>query len=285
MLKRLKMLLSSISIKFTTKISYYYTFREKLDLINPRGINQKLQYLKLYDYYNNDVITQCVDKFRVRSYLQNNERNVLCAPLLSELYTDANQLISIWPELPNQFVIKCNHGCGYNIIVENKNVHSLKKTIKQIKKWLNEDYWKINCEPQYKFVEKGFFVEEFLSEDIKTYKFYCFNGIPKVLYVSSNGEDGEKDKYVDYFDLDWNRLPITLSTHAHITTDIPKPTNFEVMKRIASQLSQEFPFVRIDLYDVNGEVYFSEYTFIPTGGKMKLNPPNVIEEWGNWLKL
>lgn len=198
---------------------------------------------------------------------------------------DAEEIRRHWDEYPTQFVIKCNHGCGYNILVSDKKAFDVNDVVTTVSNWLQEDYWKIYCEPQYKDVPKRFIVEEYIADDIKTYKFYCFNGNPKVCYISTNGENGEKDLYLDYFDMDWNWLPISLDGHEHNKRSIPKPSSFEQMKKVAIQLSKDFPFVRVDLYDVDGRIYFSELTFIPTGGNMKLNPASVIEEWGTMLKL
>ena len=182
-------------------------------------------------------------------------------------------------------MIKCNHGCGYNILVSDKKKVDVNNVVTTVGRWLKEDYWKIYCEPQYKDVPKCFIVEEFLAEDIKTYKFYCFNGKPEVCYISTNGENGEKDLYLDYFDMDWNWLPISLVGHEHKKQKPEKPIAFKKMKEIAEQLSKEFPFVRVDLYDVEGKVYFSELTFIPTGGSMKLTPTSVLGEWGEKLEI
>lgn len=176
--------------------------------------------------------------------------------------------------------MKCNHGCAYNILVSDKNKYDVEQVVMTIDKWLHEDYWKVYSEPQYKNVSKRFIVEQYLADDIQTYKFYCFNGTPEVCYISTNGENGEKNLYLDYFDMDWNWLPISLDGHKHDKCPITKHTSFEQMKELAANLSKDFPFVRVDLYDVNGRIYFSELTFIPTGGNMKLTPVSVLKEWG-----
>lgn len=282
--KNLKIILSTISPKFTTYISYYCNFHEFLNLKNPYGINQKLQYLKLKTYYNNPVITQCVDKYRVRDYIKKIGFEKIL-PNLIGVYDSAYDVKNVWDKLPNQFVIKCNHGCGYNILVDNKMSVDIDDIINKLNKWMKEDYWKIYCEPQYKFVKKKIIIESYLGDDIQTYKFYCFNGVPKISYVSSNGENGEKDLYLDYYDIDWNWLPITLGSHLHSKEKIKKPINYEKMVELAKKLSNEFPFVRVDLYNIDGTIYFSELTFIPTGGMMKLNPKEVIYEWGDLLEL
>lgn len=283
--KRLKMCLSGISPILTTKLMYYYNFKKKLNLHHPYGINEKLQYLKLKTYYNNKKITECVDKFKVRKYLENIGLQEILPKLIGGGYETVDNIKKEWDKYPPKFVIKCNHGCGYNILVTDKKKADINKIMLQLDLWMHEDFWKIYCEPQYKNVKKCIIVEEYLADDIQTYKFYCFNGSPEVVYVSSNGENGEKDLYLDYFDLNWNWLPITLDKHKHKKKNNVKPKNFEGMLEMARKLSKDFPFVRVDLYNVDGVIYFSELTFIPTGGMMKLHPEKVISEWGNKLML
>ena len=134
-------------------------------------------------------------------------------------------------------------------------------------------------------IKKGFFVEEYLSENIRDFKFYCFNGRPRTLQAASDGEDGQVCYYVDIFDMDWNLLPVTLGGHGHKTPPPERPESFSEMKRIAEALSEDFPFVRVDLYDVRGKVYFGELTFSPTANLMKLEPEETLDEWGKWLVL
>ena len=153
--------------------------------------------------------------------------------------------------------------------------------------WMRRDYWKEYGEVQYKYIKKKIIVEQFLGNEISTYKFYCFNGEPKVLYISSSDENGKQDFYIDYFDMDWNHMNVQLSGHEHHPDykSIIKPYNFEELKRTAYELCKDFPFVRVDLYDVGGRIYISELTFVPTGGFMRLTPEKVLEEWGSWLNL
>jgi hypothetical protein len=283
--KRVKMMMSTISPNIMTRIMYLYNFHKILTLKNPKDINEKLQYLKLKTYYNNPVITRCVDKYQVRGYLEEKGFSYLLPDFIGGAYENADELRKHWDEYPDKFVVKCNHGCGYNILVKNKNFLNANDVAGVVDKWMHEDYWKIYCEPQYKNVPKRIIVEEYLADDINTYKFYCFNGKPEVCYVSKNGEHGEKDYYIDYFDMEWNWLPISLEGHKHYEGKIEKPNEFEKMKSLSAQLASDFPFVRVDLYDVAQKIYFSELTFIPTGGNMKLIPKGIIKEWGEKLKL
>lgn len=272
MKKKIKMLLATISPKGTTYLRYFFSFKRFPNLKNPQDLNEKLQYLKLKTYYDNPIITQYVDKYRVREYLETKKMNGLLPRLIKGGITEPEEIREIWESLPEAFVIKCNHGCGYNILVPDKKKKCVDDIICQLCKWMKEDYWKINCEPQYKNVKKSILIEEYLGDNIQTYKFYCFNGKPKVLYVSANGENGEKDLYLDYYDMNWKHLDITLKGHLHAPISNDRPENFAEMVEIAKELSQDFPFVRVDLYDVDGKIFFSELTFIPTGGNMELQP-------------
>lgn len=282
--KAKRYVMSSFMPTQLTKKIYKSNFGKKPDLKNPVTINEKIQYLKLHTYYNNPVITQCIDKYRIREYL--NERGM--GNLLPELYGvyDSPQEIII-DELPQSFVIKCNHGCGFNILCPDKSKLDIKNSKKMLDKWLKQDYWREYGEVQYRFIKKKIIIEQFLGDEISTYKFYCFNGEPKVLYISSSDEKGRQDFYLDYFDMDWNHMDVQLSGHAHHPDwqAIAKPHNFSELRKVARELCKEFPFVRVDLYDVEGKIYISELTFVPTGGFMRLVPEEITEEWGGWLKL
>lgn len=267
--------------KYQSGVMYRGIFKREMSWDNPIEFNEKIHWLKINTYNNNPLITQCVDKYKVRDYIIPKDI-VKCAELYG-VYDSPEQIE--WDKLPDRFVIKCNHGCGYNILCNDKSTLDKKETKKQLRAWLKEDYWKEYAEIQYKYVEKKIIVEEYLGDDIPTYKFYCFNGVPKVLYVSNMGEDGDKDKYIDYFDMDGNNLHIQLTTHPNAPYDIALPTNMDKLVEASRKLSADFPFVRVDLYDVNGEIYLSELTFIPTGGFMMLTPKETLFEWGKWLDI
>lgn len=270
-------------VRMTEKI-YKGLFGKNPDLKNPTSINEKIQYLKLHDYYNNPVVTNCIDKYRIREYLTQKGH----AEILPELYGAYDSPEEIpFEKLPDKFVIKCNHGCGFNIICSDKSKLDIAETKRLLGTWLKQDYWKEFAELQYKFINKKIIVEQHLGDNISTYKFYCFNGEPKVLYMSANGENGEYDKYYDYFDMGWNHLNVTLRGHENRPDwrSIQPPKNFDKMKELARELCSEFPFVRIDLYNIDGKIYISEMTFIPTGGFMRLAPEETAAEWGKWLDL
>lgn len=262
--------------------AYYNAFYRFPNLSNPKTINEKLQVLKLNQYYNNDIITTCVDKVLVKDYLKKQGYGDLCA----QTYWVGDNFGSVdFDSLPEQFVIKCNHGCGYNLFVGNKDRIDREEVEKTVLQWMDEDCWKIYAEFQYQFVEKKILIEQYLGDRIKTYKFYCFNGVPKVVYCSQADEEGNADRYLDYYDLKWNHLDIHLGEHPWNPIPVVRPCCLEKMIEIANELCKPFPFVRVDLYEIEGKVFFSEFTFEPTGGYMQLYPSSVALEWGEWLKI
>ncbi len=277
--------LSETNIEEASKYIFKLGFGYTPDFNHPKTINEKITYLKLHDYYNNPVITQCVDKYRVKEYI--TEKYSETTPVkVAKLYGVYDRAEDIeWDKLPDKFAIKCNNGGGYNIFCDNKSSLDIKSVSKQINKWLKEEQWKYFAECQYKFVENKVLIEEYLGDTLKTYKFYCFNGEPKFMYVSFANEKGEPDYYLDYFDMDFNHLPISLDAHEYAPFEIECPKNWEDLKKTAKTLSSDFPFVRVDLYSLGDSIYFSEYTFVPTGGHMKLTPEGTDEEWGELLKI
>lgn len=223
-------------------------------------------------------MTSCIDKYKLREYLTSKGLPELC-PRLYGVYSNAMDIR--WGDFPDQYVVKCNHGCGMNIIVKKKRDLDTGAATCQLNAWLKEDYWK-KGEFQYRFIEKKIIAEEYLGdgEDLKSFKFYCFNGIPKVAYLSMN-----EDYYLDYYDMDFQKLPYILQGHESYPKKFDKPSTWDAMVEISKRLSEDFPFVRVDLYDARERIFISELTFIPTGGYMKIEPPETMKDWGTWLVL
>lgn len=157
-----------------------------------------------------------------------------------------------WDDLSSSFVVKCNHGSGYNIVVKDSSTLIIKEVEAKLRKWMPEDHWVQFVEPQYRFIEKKILIEEYLGDNIHTYRFYSFNGEPKVMYILSNGPRGldDYDMYYDYFDMDYNWLNVTLGEHKRSNRMPPKPHHWEELKLVARQFVESFPFVRVDLYDI-----------------------------------
>jgi hypothetical protein len=190
-------------------------------------------------------------------------------------------------DLPNQFVIKCNHDSGSVVICKDKKTFDWEAAKRKIGNCLNNDYGREYAETQYKDVKKGIVCERYLEDEngrIVDYKFYCFNGEPKLLYCSAPHQEDEKLQY-DFYDINWKRLNITRQGTIHMKKPADKPENFDEMLSIARDLSQPFPFVRIDLFSVNNRIYLSEFTFVPTAGLAKYEEAGVDLWLGSLLEL
>lgn len=266
---------------------YRFIFGKFPDLRNPETINEKLQVLKLGKYYNNDRVTECVDKYKVKEWLINDckIKDLKFAAVYAAFDSVETFMSFDFKKLPDKFVVKCNHGCGYNYICLNKNVLDLEDLFLKMKTYFNEEFWKLYAEYQYRFIKKKIFIEEYIEPIDHTYKLYCFDGKAKFLYISNSDSEGNVDVYLDYFDINFNHLPISLDGHLHCQEKIQKPLCWERIIEISEILAKEFPFVRVDLYESNNEIYFSEMTFFPTGGYMKLLPAGTDLEWGKYLKV
>lgn len=258
-------IVSSFSPKLASKLYYETKLHKKLDLKNPKTFNEKLMYIKLNEYTNNQLVSKCVDKYRVREYIE----ECGCKELLNDLigvYSNADEIN--FDELPDKFVLKCNHAAGYNIICSDKSKLDVEKTRKQLNRWIKNDYWKYVAEVQYKNVEKKIVCEKFLdSKDgnaIEDYKIYCFNGKAEFCMVCV-GRNLGKPKYY-FVDKGWNIMRINpAGINAPKDFYIEKPKCIDEMYRYAEILSKPFKFVRVDFYEYNNKPIFGELTFTPAG--------------------
>lgn len=265
------------------KIHYEYFSGQKLDLNNPQDFNAKLEWYKVY--FRPKILTTLADKYEVRSFVEEK----IGAKYLNELYAvyDSPEKID-FDKLPNSFIIKANHTNGHNIIVKNKKDLDKKKVIKKFKKWLGKNqYYRRGQEWAYKDIKPKIVIEKFLKEDDKDtladYKFYCFNGEPKFIDVHL---DREEDHKSGCYDLEFNLLPFVKSKKFNSSpSDLQKPINFEEMVKVAKLLAKKLPFVRVDLYSVNGKTIFGELTFYPGDARNKFYPEEYNKVIGDDFKL
>lgn len=270
--------ITRFSPELTSKITYRVSWKKKLDLHDPKDFNQKIMWLKLKKYGNNPVVTQCVDKYGVREYVENHG----CADTLNELIGVWDNIDDIpWDELPNKFALKLTHSCGSNLICKDKSNLNIEEAKKQLRKWYNEDYYLICAEIQYKNVPKRIICEKFIESFASAptdYKFYCYYGKPEmVLVVADRGEHTRKH----FYDMDWNFI----SSRGETGELIEKPNSFDEMINCCYKLASEFPFVRMDFYEVDGRAMFGEMTFTPAGGIGKSYSPEVYKKLGDLLDL
>lgn len=270
-----------VSNEKMSKFYFKIVMKKKLNLDNPKTFNEKIQWLKLYYCASDPNVVRSSDKYAVRQYIQDKGYGNKLVPLLG-VWDKAEDID--FDALPNKFVLKCNHGCAYNIAVPNKEQLNRKKTAKQLNKWLKEDFGAFNIEVHYSAIKhRCITCEEFLGECITDYKFFCFNGEPYCLYVSTDLMH-DRQAQIGFFYLDGKKMPLKRDDYIDIG-DIEFPTFYDEMLQMTKVLCKDFPFVRVDFFIANETYYFAEMTFTPSAGMMPFNPPKYDEEWGNRLDI
>lgn len=274
--------------KLMLALQYYIKQDKKCDFKNPQTWTEKLQLYKLY--YRNPLLGICVDKHKVRSYVESKGLSDILVKQYG-LYDNASEIK--WEKLPKSFVLKTsNGGGGLNVmLIRDKNNINLKTLTETFNQWTGS--FKTNNvssgrEWAYTLINKSRIIcEELLINEknpeagIEDFKILCFHGIPKYVIV-------DKDRYIDHkrntYDIHWNRIDVT-SDHEQFDTPYTKPKNFDKMLRVAEMLSADFPFVRVDLYNLDGQVFFGELTFYPWSGYVKFNPQSFDELLGEMFDI
>jgi len=277
--------MSVISPSLTSKIIFRIAFKKKLDLKNPKTLNEKIIWLKLNTYKKNELVTQCADKVKVRDYLNESGLRNILVPLIS-VWNNTNDIN--WDELPLQFVLKCNHGWNYNIICINKSELDENIIKRQLDIWLKEDFWRVAAEINYRYIPKLILCEKYLVQSNGNppddYKVYCFNGLAKYILVCSERSKGKPKFY--FFDENWNLARINQdSKEANKNFYISKPVQLGKMLQYACILSKPFPFVRVDFYIVDNNLFFSELTFTPSAGMDKARLPETDKMMGAMVNI
>ena len=258
----------------------------ELKLNAPVSFNEKLQWLKLYDR-KPEYITM-VDKYKVREYISQKIGNEYLVPLLG-VWDDPEDID--FDSLPDKFVLKCNHNSGLGMcICKNKKELNIKKVKKGLAEGLKENHFYAQREWPYKNVKPKIIAEKYLEntefDGLIDYKFYCFDGEPKFLYVGfARIVNGIKYDEMTYLTLDWKPTPFSRPDHKELLKIPEKPACLDEILNIAQKLSTGIPFVRVDLFLVNDKIYFSELTFYPGGGLGLFMPEEWEQKIGNWINL
>lgn len=262
---------------------YYLETGKRLNLVNPHRYNEKLQWIKLYDH--NPLYTILADKYKVKDVVSKK----IGAEHVAECYGVWDKAKDIeWEKLPNQFVLKTNHDSGNNgvFICRDKTKIDKEKWAKRINASLHRDTSIAGREWPYKDVKRCVFAEQYLEDasgELRDYKFFCFDGEVKYLFIATERQSGGEVKF-NYFDADFNDLGI-VQHHPMSDKLITKPNCFEQMKALAAILSKGIPAVRVDLYEVNDRIYFGEYTFFHHGGMVPFHPDKWDLIWGEQIHL
>ena len=269
--------------KLYTQLMFRFKMGYWPNLKNPQTFNEKLQWLKLYN--RKLEYTTMVDKYAVKEYVANIIGDEYVIPTLG--VWDKPEDIE-WDKLPDQFVLKTTHGGGSNgvVICKDKSTFDMVKAIKKLNHSMKQDIYQSLKEWPYKNVPKRIIAEQFIqpdsNNDLPDYKFFCFDGEVKALFIGTERQTG--DVKFDYFDADFNHLDL-IQQHPMSGRQIPKPKNYDKMKELAAKLSEGIPQVRIDLYDVNGKIFFGEMTFTHHGGVVPFHPEKWDFVLGSWIIL
>lgn len=266
------------------KISYYISTGSRLHLKEPKTYNEKLQWLKLN--YRRPIMTQCADKYEVRSYIDNTIGSGYLIPLVGGPWNSFEEID--FSKLPDRFVLKCTHDSGGLVICKDKSRFDIQRARYIIEKCLKHNFYWGGREWPYKDISPRIIAEAYMEDssthELRDYKFFCFDGRVKALFIASERQSvGEETKF-DFFDSEFRHLPFT-NGHPNAKILPQKPLHFEEMKSLAEKLSAEFPHARVDFYEVNGNVYFGEITFYHWSGMMPFEPQEWDELFGDWLKL
>ena len=272
-------------------LQYFIKNKRVLHLKNPKRFTEKLEHYKIH--YRNEEMQICTDKYAVREYV---EKKLGTNKYLNKLYQVCERAEDIdFENLPNQFVIKTTDGGnGVNIIVcRDKSTLDKNQTISKIKGWKSIDYEVLSREWVYDWAKRGdrkpkVIVEQYLESkenadgSIDDYKFLCYDGKFRFLWIDKNRYSNHKRGF-------WNeRLEVldgVYSDHPTFDHAIPLPENIQEMIDVAEKLAKGFPFVRVDLYNINGKIYFGEMTYYPWSGFVTFTPDSFDYELGKYLDI
>lgn len=271
------------------KIIYRKALGRSLDLENPKDLNEKINYLKFHADMNEWALL--ADKYAVRRYVE--ERGL--SKILPKLYGKFNtvdELMCDWNNLPQQFVLKTNNGCGTVRIVEDKDTIITEEVKKQVNGWLQTKRVGLGTvEPHYMLITPCVIVEELLhsgandiSRSLIDYKIWCFNGNPYCILACFNRDIEHHTKSMDIYSLDWKKRDgVIFRQNSDVVLD--KPKNLEEMLDIAAKLSNGHPQMRVDLYNIDGQIYFGELTMTAACGYMDSYSPDFLLELGNQFSV
>jgi len=281
--KVVEKILMRFSDKAYISLKYWYHFKKIPKLKNPQTFNEKIQWLKLYD--RKPIYSTMVDKYEAKLYIKGiiGDKYIIPSYGVWDSFEDIN-----FDMLPNQFVLKTTHDCGGVVICTDKGKFNKEKARVHLEAHLKRNYYYEGREWPYKNVKPRILAEKYMenesSKDLKDYKFFCFDGKVKALFVAADRQSQNEETKFDFYDEQFNHLDIR-NGHPNSERPIEKPINFELMKELASKLSKGFPHLRVDFYEVNGEVYIGELTFSHYSGMIPFEPEQWDYIFGSWIRL
>lgn len=270
---RLKILemMSFLPDKWTVKFQYRIKTGRRLNLKNPKRYTEKIQWYKLN--YRTKLITQCADKYGVREYVKRKGLGFLLNDLYA-VYDDASKID--FHNLPDQYAMKANNSSGTNVFVFDNKTVDHNELRKKAAKWIAHKAKSISGEWCYENIPPKIIFEKLLPRDSRNdlpdYKFFCFNGEPYCLYTMIDYTDNHENGKLGFYDMNFKQLPCRRMDFAPITDKLEKPKNFDKMVEYARILSKDFPHVRVDFYNIDGQIVFGELTFHNASGYTLFEP-------------
>lgn len=279
--KKIKYAMRVLPDSIYIRLYYIMRFKKLPNLDHPKTYSEKLNWLKIHDH--NPLYTKIVDKFEAKQYVSKLIGKEYIIPTLG-IWNHFDEIE--FDKLPDQFVLKCTHDSEGVVIVKDKKQFDKVVAKKKLEYALNQNFYYIGREWPYKNVKPRIIAEEYMEDhvdgELRDYKFFCFSGVPKIMFVASGRSSGRL--CFDYFNMDFQHLDI-IQDHPNAKYEIRKPINFDKMIELSKILSKNMPHVRIDFYEVNGNVYFGEITLYHHSGFAKYNPKEWDEILGSWIKL
>ena len=268
--------------KVYLNLRYYLSLHKWINWTNPQTYNEKIQWMKVYD--RNPLYTKLVDKYEVRSYIKDRLGEEYLFPCYGiwDRFEDID-----FSKLPDQFVLKCTHDSGSVRICKDKDAIDKNEYGRHFSKCLKRSSFLGGREWAYKSVKPRIIAEKLMTEHgegLKDYKFFCFDGKVKAMFIATDrGKEGTDVKF-DFYDEHFNHLPFK---HGHENADVApeKPACFEEMIQIAEKLSKGMRHVRIDLYDIDNRIYFGEFTFYHHCGFVPFEPEKWDYTFGSWINI
>lgn len=264
-----------LSLKFRSHMGYWMNWD------NPQTFCEKLQWLKVYDRH--PEYTKMVDKVASKEYVAGIIGEEYIIPTLS-IYNTAEEIN--FDKLPNQFVLKCTHDSGCIVVCRDKSKLDIEAARKKLSKGLKRTYIIQNREYPYENVPRRIIAEQYMEDEsgyeLKDYKFFCFDGEPRMIQLDFDRFTQHKK---NLYTLEWELLPFSFNYPSHPECIFPKPDGLEKMIALARILSKGIPFVRVDLYNINGRIYFGELTFFPASGVGRFTPHEWDYKLGELIHL
>ena len=265
------------------KCMYRSLMCEKLDLKSPDTYTEKLQWLKLYGF--KPEYTALVDKYEVKKHVAATvgEQYVIKTYGVWDRFEDID-----FDSLPERFVLKCTHDSAGYVICTDKSSFDKAAAKTKLNACLGRNFYYSGRERPYKDVCPRIIAEQYMEdsrlEELRDYKFFAFDGIPKVMHLVSNRQNADEETYGDFYDMEFKHLDLTMG-HSNAPVPPEKPVCFDKMVELAKALSQGMPHVRVDFYEVDGKVYFGELTFYQDSGFCDIAPEGWNERLGSWINL